>query len=668
MILSIDTETNGLNLRHSARPFFTTICFDDNTTLYWEWDVDPLTRKPDVPREDLLEIVQHLDEADEIVAQNSDFDITSLTSVGLKWKDKWWKKVQDTTYGDHLLASDQPRNLTSQALRYLHIDIEPLEAELEKAIKDCRKIAKREFPNWLIAKAGLKGFPSIKDEAWRNDYWLPRAIAKAKKLPLKHPYWTVLSDYANVDSGVTLPIWLKQKQMLKEQGLWGLYQERRKLIQIVFEMESRGITFSETRRKELIGRLQKEELETEKICIGLSGGILKELPKNGTTKELRKVIFERFKLPPMERKKKKTKTELPSIDKDALEFWSLTLDQKSAAFKFVDNLQKNRIDNTAIGFSESYVKFGIDVRGSEFVGLHPSFNATGSSTLRFTSSNPNGQQISKKKQANLRYLFGPMPGRVWCGFDYSNLELTIPAYEADEREMIQLFERPDDAPYFGSQHLLIAHVLYPKQFEECLAKGEDFKTKYKDTIYQWVKNGNFAVTYGAIEESGTADSAYHLPGAQRKIKERFKKLAKLNEYWVEFANKNGYVTTMVDKTIGAGYPIQASRTERGEVRPTTPLNYHVQGTAGWVMCKAMIRVRDYLNTLKGAYLTLQVHDELIVDFEESHLVSGNYMAIMEIKRLMELSGKDIGVPLKVEYAYHRSNWSEETEIQLQTSL
>src|SRR5262249_10467351 len=105
-------------------------------------------------------------------------------------------------------------DLTSLAVMYLGTDISPLENELEESVKACRRlVASRAFiedyGEWVIAREGLDGMPSVGgsgDKAWRNDYWLPRAVAKWTGLPEEHPYWSVLRDYSNADSAVTISL------------------------------------------------------------------------------------------------------------------------------------------------------------------------------------------------------------------------------------------------------------------------------------------------------------------------------------------------------------------------------------------------------------------------------------------------------------------------------
>ncbi len=294
-------------------------------------------------------------------------------------------------------------------------------------------------------------------------------------------------------------------------------------------------------------------------------------------------------------------------------------------------------------------------------------------TLRWSSSEPNLQNVSKQGEFSLRPCFGPEPDREWWALDAANIELRIPAYEAGEEEMLQLFERPNDPPYFGSNHLLVSHILHPKLFEECrgeggIIDGRIFKSRYDDSWYQWVKNGNFAVQYGAIEQSGTADRAYHVPGAQKRIQARFRKIAQLNQQMIRQAEVKGYVETIPDRSIDPtqGYPLQCTRTEWGRILPTVPLNYHVQGTAMWWMGRAMSRCSALLHQWRiegviDAWIVSQVHDELIFSFPKGSTFRTNLPFVRQLKYQMELGGSQeygIGIPIPVTIKYHPVHWGE----------
>lgn len=228
MILAIDTETTGVDLHHGARPYIVTTCDDSGNQLYWVWDINPVTRIPIIPPEDLVEIQQLIDSADELVGQNIKFDVHALRTVipNLEWD---WSKTHDTLVAAHILESNGAKDLTSLGIKYLSgvrdsqgnpfQDIQKYEDAVERAVDECRKVAKKYFPTWRIAHKTLEEMPSAKEKVWKFDMWLPREIAKRNKYPPNHPYWTVTTDYANKDTETTLAVWYVERDLLKRGGL-----------------------------------------------------------------------------------------------------------------------------------------------------------------------------------------------------------------------------------------------------------------------------------------------------------------------------------------------------------------------------------------------------------------------------------------------------------------
>lgn len=688
-MISVDTETNGLSFSHGNKPFYVTITNADETTDFWQWDVDPLTRHPIIPDEDLREIEERCLSADSVVFHNAKFDITALESIipgiGAKWP---WGRTHDTLYLAHLLGSNLPKNLTALAVQYLGIDIEPFETAIDKAVTEARRLCRRKdfierHGEWRIAKQGLPEMPSAKEKCGKNDMWLPRAVAKAEEYSPEHPWWTVLQDYANPDSVVTLVLYREMMRIVRERGLEAIYETRRKLIPVVYEMERAGVTVNRKRVRELADRYRVESHDAGLACreIAAEYGYDLMLPKSGNNRSLTEFCFGReeydedgesigrtewLDLPVVGR----TDTGNPSLDKGAMETYLTTLDSRQ--LDFIKELSGKRSRDTGVNYLDGYERFWVPLRvgDDEWFVLYPSLNITGTDTLRGSSQNPNAQNISKKEDFNLRYGFGPGPSREWWPLDASNIELRLPAYESGEEEIIALFENPDAAPYFGSNHMLVFSILHPEKFAK---HGKDCKKIYESTWYKWTKNGNFAVQYGAVDKAdgtGTADRAYRVPGAQAKIAARFRKLDALNQAQIRFANKHGYVETMPDKTVNPkrGYPLLCSRTDYGKIKPTVPLNYHVQGTAMWWMGKAMVRCREYLQTnCPQAKIVMQVHDELVFDFPKGKGLlpwKTNAHHVRELKRLMEMGGDDIGVPTPVNVEYCPVSWDKTESVKL----
>lgn len=754
-MLSLDTECSGLDIRHGARPFFVTTCNHLGEQLYWEWDVDPLTREPEVVVDDLWEIEQLIQgEPDTLVLQNPKFDYAALDSLagygGWAWEEWDWSTVHDTLMAGHLLASNHRHDLTAMALEYLGEDIQPLEDALEVAVNEARRIAEREFPNWRIAKKGMADLPSQKESFWRADYWLPRAVAKAKDYPQDHPWWTVLSNYGNKDSETTLATFIVQKKELERRGLWEMYLFRMKLLPALYQMESCGVTGKVSHHQELLAAYKEDSKQARAKLVEIANSFDYdlELPKSGNNDSLRKFCFGTTGLEKCEacdgtgktkegRGKKRVEVECskcfgegvdpagpqqwlglpvvktgkksdgPALDKQCLEEYLVTLDQSSPQGIFTKTLKKMRTRDTALTYLDGYQRFwqimdGTNVWGDWF-RLFSSLNPTGSDTLRFTSSNPNAQNISKAEEPcpacdgdpdlrksceackgtgthslSLRYCFGPLDDEEWWSLDYENIELRIPAYESREPAMIELFERPDNAPYFGSYHLLNASIVYPDLFWPTAEQKGAFKKKYASTWYQWCKNGGFCKQYGGGKTK--TDATFHKVGAYDLLNSKMPLMAAMNTRWIEFANRHGYVETRADKEVcpDRGYPLLCARSDWGTISPTIPLNYHVQGTAMWCTCRAMVRCKEFLDKLstnfnflrqwvptatreqmaKGYRMILQVHDEIVFKFPKGITPQQNLPIVRQLQKLMEHSGEDIGIPLRVAATYHDHTWAE----------
>jgi len=657
---------------------------EEGENIYWEWDVDPMTRKVDVLRKDLLEIRDYIESADELILQNPKFDVGMLLytfrDYGLKLR--WdWSKVRDTLMAGHLLRSNQAHDLTTMALVYLRVNVQPFEDEVKAATVACRRLAQGKSPkfSWRIAKKHSDKdprpeMPSAKDETWKYDMWLPRYVAHLEGREESDPYWTACSDYANSDSTTTLALMAKMDTLIEQKNLGKIYRERLKVLPTIYKMEDYGITVNTKRLHSLQKEYREESATAGNICKRIAEGYGYDLtlPKSGNNKSLVNFVFSEngLNLPPYEVSKK---TNVPSLNARCIDHYLGALPERGKPLSFVRNLSAKRKRDTALTYMTSYERFGIWV-GEEWLRLYPSLNPTGTDTLRWSSSNPNEQNISKKEGFNLRYAFGPAPGREWWSCDAKNIELRLPAYESGEQELIDLFERPDEAPYYGSTHLLNFHTVYPDIWKSVLKEvglekvGPTCKKRFASSWYQWCKNGGFAVQYGAVEiegKEGTADRAFHRLGSHARLKSRFSNLTELNNKWVAYANDCGYVETLPDKTVDPdrGYPVYCTRSHHGYVKPTIPLNYHVQSSAMWWMMVSMISCQKYLDDLnsrpgsEGYYMVMQVHDELVFDFPFKP-DRGNLPKIKKLNHLMASSGDRFGIPTPVETSYHPNNWSD----------
>lgn len=671
-LVSLDTETTGLDLWHGCKPFCVSTLIErpdkEPLSKRWVWHVDPKSRTPLPSREDVREIQEILDTST-VVLHNAKYDIRALSTIGIYLKT--WDNLHDTLIASHTLESGVSHKLKDLALRHLDINDED-QTELQKACVSARRIGKKK--GWRIAGPNDPHWPAIKkfskskgsnnatDGWWSADMWLPRAVALAEKYPTDHPWWTVCGEYCDTDVIRTYYLWLAFKEALEEEGLWEQYTTRLKLLPITYRMEEHGISVHKDRVKKAIDSYAEEAIQMEKNCKRVAENKLDNL---NSPKQLQGALYHTLKCPIVKETESST-TENPSYstDVETLDKVYEKLQKNHPGRYFIRNLIGTRKRNKAIEYLQSYLDFAID--DDSCLWLHPAFNVTGTDTTRFSSMYPNAQNISKKEGLpgaeeiskregfNLRRVFGPAPGREWYSADYSNIELRIFAYASGDKRLIKAFETGD------SVHLVIARELYPKEYIACEKAKESFKKKYESTYYQWVKNGNFSLIYGAGEYK--ADNTYHLKGAYKRIRKQFPLIDKFMRSKHAEATNKGYVTCI------GGYRLQVPHDG-----PHKAVNYFVQGSAGWYMTLAMIRCDKYLCDLnrhlssrkdwdRETYsMNMTIHDELDFDFPKK---KSNITVIQDLKKLMEESGDDLGIPVPVELDLIADNWATETSLKL----
>lgn len=643
MILSCDTETTGLDLWHGCKPFAVSAMNDSGKEFYWEWKVNPTNREVSPRKGDLGQIQKLIDKADKVVFHNAKFDIRGLSLFGISVP---WEKVEDTLLMSHCLVSKQSHKLKDLALVYLDIP-DTDEEDLQQAVQRARVIGRR--AGWRVAREndphwpGMKTAPKTKfsDDGWAGaDYWLPRAVLDNLNklediLPEEPPEdWADLcKKYAMGDVLRTLGLYWCFSEGLKKEGLLYQYEQRRKLLEATYSMEARGITFNRTVAEEKIEGYKQERDNAKLKAIRFAGGKIDNLD---SPKQLQAALFCDMGVKGI----KSNKTGYSTAAPDLLQIKD-SLPKTNKAYHFINNLLDYRQIDKAIGYLESYIVNGMPVPSvrrqilNDWLRINPSYNITGTDTTRLSGSNPNPQNISKQEKRNLRAVFAPLPGREWYSLDYSNIELRIFAYVSGDKRLINAFESGE------SVHLVIASELYPMEWRACQMSGESFKVKYESTLYQWVKNGNFSLIYGAGQEK--ADATYHLAGAYARIRSKFPLIDKFMAEKLKEAKDKGYVTTL------GGYRLQVP-----EDGPHKTVNYYVQGSAGWAMVMAIVRVYEFLKLYPDYFMNITIHDELDFDFP---LAKRNLAVIREIKRLMELSGEDFGFATPVEVDRINDNWS-----------
>lgn len=456
MIISLDTETTGVDLARGAMPFLVTTCDAGGAVRFWEWDVDPLTRQPDVPEEDLEQIGDLIAEAELIYLQNSQFDARALAKIGLELP---WPKVRDTLIAGHLLATNHPHDLTSMCYEYLGRDIERYEVSLKEVVRECRDLARKHHPNWRIAREGDPDMPSVaasssrdEDKPWKNDLWLPRAYVRWEgehDLHWRNPddrWLTAARDYANADSIHTLALGVEQERLIRERGLWAIYLHRLEVMRVYCEMIRAGFTINGEYTERNIATYEEYVAEAEEelraiaaeyrhdlvLAQGASindnmrdflyGAQRIECPRCGATKRIKHWNGERGEAgecPKCLKGGRRTrpyrqvmkiarqenlnlpvilgaKTGNASLDGAAMREYLQTLD--GPALDFVRLLADKRKRDTDLMYMRQYRRFWVPIPGAPgHYRIHPNLNPCATDHLRGGSNSPNLQNVSKQE-------------------------------------------------------------------------------------------------------------------------------------------------------------------------------------------------------------------------------------------------------------------------------
>jgi DNA polymerase-1 len=98
-------------------------------------------------------------------------------------------------------------------------------------------------------------------------------------------------------------------------------------------------------------------------------------------------------------------------------------------------LEIRKLSKLTSSYGEEWLKF-VDDTGM----VYPSYNVYGAETSRWSSSNPNLQQIPR---GDYRKMFKAPPGYSWVIADYSQQEVRIAAWMAGDKKLIDLLDRGD---------------------------------------------------------------------------------------------------------------------------------------------------------------------------------------------------------------------------------
>jgi DNA polymerase I len=372
---------------------------------------------------------------------------------------------------------------------------------------------------------------------------------------------------------------------LEKDKLDGLLRELElPLVPILAEIERTGLLLDKPLLEKIAAGMGEQITALEKSIHTLAGGAFTV----NSPKQLAEVLFEKLKLP----SGKKTKTGY-STDADVLE--PLALEHEIVA----QVLQYRELAKLKSTYADALPAL---VRSDGRV--HTSLNQTVAATGRLSSSNPNLQNIPIRTAIGreIRKAFVAPPGRILLSADYSQIELRIFAHVADDKDLRDAFSSGEDI------HKYTAGKVYGI---EPSAVTSDMRRAAKTV--------NYAVLYG-ISDFALARQLKIPQSEAKALKEsyfaRFPGVKAYLDATIEFAQKNGYVQTLIGRR--RWIPDINNRVFNfRQAAERAAANMPIQGTSADIMKQAMLSVWAMLEQTKlPALLLLQVHDELLFEVNQ----------------------------------------------------
>ena len=490
--------------------------------------------------------------------------------------------------------------------------------KITKSLHDY-KSALRELQGRGVELAGVQDDPMLYSYLINPTYAnhaLPEVAVRSFNLKLSNS----LAEAADVTGRIT-PVLRKE---VESAGLRKVYDEiDLPLVPVLARMEDAGVKIDCDLLQEMSVRLEKDCDAKAREIYGKADF---EFNIN-SPKQLGDVLFNKLNLPkPVKYGKGKT----ISTAVDVLEELSAEHEVPRLVLEY---RQLSKLKSTYVDALPSLLNHCTN-------RLHTTFNQTGTTTGRLSSTNPNLQNIPIRTELGreIRAAFIAEPGCVLLSADYSQIELRLLAHFSEDPLLVEAFRRGDDI------HSLTASQVFG--VPPMLLDAEHRRR---------AKAVNFGIVYG-LSPFGLSQQL----GIEQREAKKF-----IDAYFEKYKG----VRTFIDRVLEETRREQRVRTLFGRIRPIpdinsknanmrgfaerTAVNTPLQGTAADLIKLAMIRIDEELQAHKlKSRMLLQVHDELVFEVPLSELNT-----VRELVREKMENVYPLRVPLVVE-ASAGANWRD----------
>ena len=444
----------------------------------------------------------------------------------------------------------------------------------------------------------------------------------AKQISMDYVDIASAAEYSCDDANITGRLAQLLETELKEQGLWNLFAEvEMPLVPVLLHMERNGVALDTDALWHMSQSLGQRMTELEIEIYNLVGHQF----NINSTQQLGTVLFQELGLPGGRRTKSGYSTDASVLD--GLRGIHPVI-EALLEYRQLSKLKSTYIDALPALVSPNTMR------------VHTSFNQTGTTTGRLSSSDPNLQNIPVRGELGrqVRQAFTAADDWLLLGADYSQIDLRVMAHLSQDPHLLAAFNRDEDI------HRATASEVFAVPPSEVTPE-----------MRRVAKTVNFGVIYGMSDYGLEQATELSREEASLFIIAYFEKHQGVKQYietTKRLAREHGYVQTV----LGRRRYIPEVNSSNGQVRAAAErmaINMPVQGTSADIIKVAMISLyREMERRGLRSRMTLQVHDELVFEVPPEELEEVRSLAQEIMPQAMKLT-----VPLKVEVNVGK-NWGE----------
>jgi len=473
----------------------------------------------------------------------------------------------------------------------------------------------------FVLDSGVKHHIGLADCLKREfDYAMEKGVGKMVEA---HGY-DVVAKYAYLDAKMTWLLYKTLAARVEEQKITSALRLDMDVLEVTMAMEMSGALLDEVALGELAQRLDTE-IEDARATIYATAGRAFNLNSNPAKQE---ILFGskaeggrglKPKILTVNGKKKKNAGETPdrydySVAADALEEFRAK-DQLAGSLLHYADLQKlqstyvipyagGTVERMVGGKAKMVSKDALVVKGK----IHTQFVLTGADTGRFSSRNPNLQNIPHPRTDNgkaIRNLFVAPPDHSLVVADYSQIEPRVIASLSEDPVMMDAYLNGKD---------IYTAIAEPLGITRDGGKVAVLSVSYGVGPDKVASSLGVTLTQ-AKELLDDFDQQFSVVLNYKKKVIREARARKPKPYVKTLVGRRRYLPDLLHREPGF-----RSRAER------QAFNTVIQGSAADLIKLAMIRAHRQIPD--GAHLILTVHDELVT-VTPNHLVEETADAIRE---------------------------------------